>query len=457
MKGWHQTVATAATLIAVVVCLVCLVCVFLPTVTHQEDRSSLMHIIANNSTLQKISEETERHPQSFATDSSATTTQRFFFYAKGERLNGYFKTSECRPPSHWSDYVNNTVESEQECLSFPEDPELPAIRKYIGRKLKESHLKLVVWFFAGRRGYVDINLPYIKTLIKANGGMADYVLWIWIQGQEYILDIIANEKSGQFVGFKRSHTLRRMYRNLKPGHLYVKIDDDVVFIRPGSLEYMVQHYFKNPACTVVSGNIINNPGLTPVHQYIGALDALPFRSVYDGRNGNFDGTYRSPLEWAWSHINFLRRLTTNTLDRYDFGAWNFNCDGVYKRWTINFLTYKMDQSDYRELRLADSLNKDEVYLTHTKPEKEKGITCAVGKAVAVHFFHTAQSSLVRRRVPQGVNSSAAQHPELAMYLLSLYKAVSTHIEGGKKCCKATQCPVYNIKLDRILRNLADED
>lgn len=54
--------------------------------------------------------------------------------------------------------------------------------------------------------------------------------------------------------------------------VYVKIDDDVVFVEDGTIESVVTRLVDNPHLFAVSANVVNNPALSWVHSRLGVYE-----------------------------------------------------------------------------------------------------------------------------------------------------------------------------------------
>ena len=59
--------------------------------------------------------------------------------------------------------------------------------------------------------------------------------------------------------------------HMERGKLYVKIDDDVVWMADDTIPRMVHMKIKNPEYFMVSANVINSPLMGFIHQHIGAI------------------------------------------------------------------------------------------------------------------------------------------------------------------------------------------
>ncbi|MCJ1425791.1 hypothetical protein MMC29_003691 [Sticta canariensis] len=91
------------------------------------------------------------------------------------------------------------------------------------------------------------------------------------QPLHYKYQVIEEEKADP--GVPGRWTWEKMYEGLEDGHIYVKIDDDVVFIKDGAIEEMLDEHFKR-RFLFVSANVVNHPWLSHIHHRMGAT--LPF-------------------------------------------------------------------------------------------------------------------------------------------------------------------------------------
>lgn len=65
--------------------------------------------------------------------------------------------------------------------------------------------------------------------------------------------------------------LTRGRTNLKQDILYIKIDDDIVFIAEDAIQTMIEYKLNHPETLVISGNCVNNPAWSWVHGHLGAV------------------------------------------------------------------------------------------------------------------------------------------------------------------------------------------
>ena len=211
------------------------------------------------------------------------------------------------------------------------------------------------------------------------------------------------------------------------GVMYIKIDDDVVFIGNTTLQDMVDTKAAHPEKLLVSANVINNPAMSWVHYHMmGAIrpylpemvrpendetgdvvswraSELPVwrddeglfshREVFDAPSANhrwlplgpgytnegtpITGTTYDAFGPAWNnwaiaaqeHYSFLEHLEKDDLDVYEYDLWDYH----FGRLSINLIcVWGDDIVDSRPIR-----DDDEQFLTVELPRKLGRRKCPV--------------------------------------------------------------------------------
>jgi hypothetical protein len=207
----------------------------------------------------------------------------------------------------------------------------------------------------------------------------------------------------------------------EPGTMYIKIDDDIVYIEDSTIPAIVRTKLEHPNALLVSANAMNQAGLSWIHQHLGVvkpylpeLKPIPYpdpKPKYDWRASllpdwegpeDFEvtvGDFRPPFpghRWlparhlnntdktpiatteyatgttgvtSWTvgaqqHYSFLEHLEKGELWRYQFPMWDYN----YMRLSITFIAIWGD--DIVPVK-KDMPSDDEEYLTVTLPEELK--------------------------------------------------------------------------------------
>jgi hypothetical protein len=178
------------------------------------------------------------------------------------------------PPPHSSHGNDNkkpgVTHTDDSTLSRPHRPD-PADLEYddgwIPTVVKPKDLRVVGVIFYGRRDRSSILECYTRQNLVSNGGWLDQVIWAqntdneddlaWINtvadasNGDYKLVRIENKGYGNV--YKAAFTERKT--------IYVKIDDDVVYIEPQAIAKAVTTLISNPQALMTSANVVNSPAL----------------------------------------------------------------------------------------------------------------------------------------------------------------------------------------------------
>ncbi|KAJ9652724.1 hypothetical protein H2198_008043 [Neophaeococcomyces mojaviensis] len=148
----------------------------------------------------------------------------------------------------------------------------------IGHRLvKPSGVKVIGLIFFGRKDRVQILQCFLERNLAVNGGWLDEIHWIRntdIKADvDYLHKIVASNpayrvieiKETGFVGYGLAWT------TLQPDAIYVKIDDDVVWLADDTIPRIVSTKLEHPEYLVVSANMINSPLMGWVHYHMSAI------------------------------------------------------------------------------------------------------------------------------------------------------------------------------------------
>ncbi|KAI1072315.1 hypothetical protein LB507_003405 [Fusarium sp. FIESC RH6] len=315
--------------------------------------------------------------------------------------------------------------------------------------------KVMGLVFYGRRQTVSILDCYLKRNLVKNGGLLDGV--IFVERTKDPLDLALLEKliksedtyekwqidmpdDDNFTnGFANS------YDRIEDNVMYVKIDDDIVFMEDSVIPSIVKKKVDHPEYYVVSANVVNQPVLSWVHWNLGAIRPyLPeidssSKSVPVESSGTKKGEW-SPLnlppwngpeafslegwepegtkhrwlpvdnggkdhildstpietteynpmgrgwtEWkigAQEHFSFFENLWKKKLSAYKFGTWDFQ----YERMGIQFVALLG-----RDINRAKPIEADdENYFTCAVPRALGRHAVADGRGVAAHYSFGSQ-------------------------------------------------------------------
>jgi hypothetical protein len=262
----------------------------------------------------------------------------------------------------------------------------------------QQEYKIVVTIGAGRKEYMELLLPQIlreydyvdEIRFCINTTNEENLKWLYEQAEKYekiILDerLIALPKhEREFEG--KSHNpllLHKFWEGFKdPSTIYVRLDDDVVYIEEGFIEKMVNFRIKNLEYLFVLPNTVNNSICDHIHQRIGAFN-IEEHIAYDCVNIN--GVENGPVA-VKKHKNFLDKLSKDRLKDYHFGNWILS---EYERISINSLCWFG-----RDLIGVEVEWNEEIAMSSDIPRRLNRPNIIYGDVLIVHFaFHTQRDYL----------------------------------------------------------------
>ena len=147
---------------------------------------------------------------------------------------------------------------------------------------------VVATVFWGRQRYVELLELYLRRNLRANGGVIDELLLITNnrdseEGLASATGILNALKADYPDAVKAVPFCAKPYGcafddiMVDPRAVYVKLDDDLVFIKDGSFEHLVyQMLFHGDAYTFFSGSVVNHPLSYGVHLFAGAYPLRTF-------------------------------------------------------------------------------------------------------------------------------------------------------------------------------------
>eukprot|EP00884_Botryococcus_braunii_P021796 jgi/Botrbrau1/82/Bobra.0022s0072.1 len=303
-------------------------------------------------------------------------------------------------------------------------------------------LQVTALVFYGRRERFKILNSYLeRNLVSAGGILHEVLLYLntkTAEDIEFFKKIMACHPNVYSYTVTSEPNMLTVYRSLPRDRLFVKIDDDIVYIHEGTLEALVAAKLQRSELAVVSANVVNHPILSFVHSHLGAL--MPFAPAVQTREwcppGHpFDNCTREGLrlppckaadcEWAlirgpdgapapldnltvswigergcyWTdwrcaavaHNSFLRRWEEGSLATFDFPSWDFSFPDFTAQWSINFFAFNSSFVPGPPPTNATE-HSDEVILGIFEPLRQRRHCAAVGETLVVHFGYYPQNA-----------------------------------------------------------------
>ncbi|EON63103.1 hypothetical protein W97_02330 [Coniosporium apollinis CBS 100218] len=308
---------------------------------------------------------------------------------------------------------------------------------------KPLHFRIVALVFYGRPASVSILDCYLKRNLASNGGLLDEVIFLartvntehllWL---DKLVDTSPSYRRHNLSFAERDY--QSAYDVCENGTMYIKIDDDIVFLEDTAIPTIVQTKVLHPEYFVVSANVMNQPSLSWIHHHLGVvkpympeLEPPPLESganvsrwrashlpTWTGpsefkigkeymapfrghrwlpmpANSSIDDTpiYTttydafSPGLWHWTiaaqeHYSFFEHLEKNELWRYKFHVWDYN----YMRMGIQFFAIWGDDV----IRSKPMDRDDEYYLTEAVTKRLKRHAVVDGRALVAHYSFKPQ-------------------------------------------------------------------
>jgi hypothetical protein len=231
--------------------------------------------------------------------------------------------------------------------------------------------KIVGMVFAGRKEYVSILDCYLQRNLVRNGGWLDEVMFIMHVNRtvdivylhdltdsvpEYTLHEVYTQEEDDRKPFSEA------YKLCKPDTLYVKIDDDIIFLEDNAIQSIIQRKIDHRDYLMVSANVLNQPASSWItkHHLNASKPYLPETSKPDGF---VDDDRRHMVDWrpstlpSWesnSAYNFsvespppfkghrwlplghgeYRFTPADALTRHDNLSYAINSSSEYLPWTV---------------------------------------------------------------------------------------------------------------------------
>ncbi len=155
--------------------------------------------------------------------------------------------------------------------------------------------------------------------------------------------------------------------------IYIRFDDDIVFIEDNAIENLLKARLDNPEPFVVFANIVNNALISVIHQRIGALGMEMGEAPRD-RFGHLN--HRNPEFAKFIHNNFVEKYKNGKLEEYifpnetisDYNTFSINCFAFFGK-------------DMKETPERD----EELWISQKRPEELKRPNMICGNALVVHY------------------------------------------------------------------------
>lgn len=147
---------------------------------------------------------------------------------------------------------------------------------------KPAGIKIVALVFYGRKRTVDFLDCYLLQNLAANGGYLDEIRFMVHTNKEedveYLKDLVSKREEHYHIvdgGACEGSSYGCIWDSIvEDDTIYVKIDDDIIFIHPDAIPQLVNTRIASPHPFAVSANLVNSPLTGYEHFHVGAIHAF---------------------------------------------------------------------------------------------------------------------------------------------------------------------------------------
>lgn len=253
--------------------------------------------------------------------------------------------------------------------------------------------KLVVCTPAGRREHLEILVPYV---LRDRHKIDQYQLWLNTQDEgdiAYIrqlaatfpdfIKVVEPDNDIPIIPDQKGYSIHQFFKGcMERGTVYVRLDDDILFVDEGAIEALVRFRIDNPQYFLVYGNVINNALCSHLHQRMGVIDLQRGIAGYwciDQVGWEDPAFAEYTHRWFFHHYQEGKHRKFNSFDK-----WELN---LYERASINVISWLGEEF----AAFGGQVGIDEEHwLSQQKPQTMGKMNCIYGKALFAHYAFYCQ-------------------------------------------------------------------
>lgn len=248
--------------------------------------------------------------------------------------------------------------------------------------------KIVCVIPAGRRRYMHALMPYIVT----SGHVDEIHIWMntnnendleYLRSLSALYDKIRLIAAPPMQSSKNTDNVGRFYtKAIDPDTIYIKLDDDIVFMESNFFETFLAFRFEHRDAFMCFPMTINNAMCTYVHDCFGLAEVVDGVHIVPWAGDGL--TYGDPRFAEKVHRYFLRQYDAGDLLPLRHDAFSFN-------FTMSINCCAWFGSDFARFGgVVPSWMLDEYYLTVDMPLKLKKLNAFCGQTIVSHFAFFVQ-------------------------------------------------------------------
>lgn len=262
-----------------------------------------------------------------------------------------------------------------------------------------NNKKVVMFTFAGRQRYLEMLVHYSlrcrpfvdkHALCLHTGNQKDleYIHSLFTKYPDYFYPVDIGYKPGEprysqfFPHFMDTNSM------------YVKLDDDIIFMEDGAIEKLVRYKEKHPELLMAFSNTVNNGICNHLHWRLGAFKCN-MEIPWDAYFVSYGSDPARIHQCKDAHNCFLEHHAKNELGMYKFDQWLIHEGNL--RFSINCLCMTGDDiklllpvfdEDRRKRKVLSA--DDEHIMSEVMPGKVKRINAVCGQSLVCHFAFGVQ-------------------------------------------------------------------
>lgn len=250
-------------------------------------------------------------------------------------------------------------------------------------------MKRIIVTPAGRKRYLEILFNHLKNL---KNEFDEWILWVNTENVDDILFMEKLENENKFIklqrtkiGVRGSQTIYHFFNEcIDENSVYIRLDDDIVYVKPNSLKNLFDFRIKNPNYFLVYGNIVNNAILSHLHQRNGTFtNEIKFGYHCTDHNG-----WNNPIALESIHRKFFELYKNNQLSNFSINNWILS---DYERCSINVISWL--GNEFKKFNGEVGVD-EENWLSCDKPRELNIPNIIFGDSLFVHYAFFTQREYI---------------------------------------------------------------
>ena len=171
---------------------------------------------------------------------------------------------------------------------------------------------------------------------------------------------------------------------IEPDTVYIRFDDDIVWMDYYSIYNLIDFRIKNPEYFLVLGNIVNNAVCDHIHQnYCTAYDKNIFKDTFGYFYYDHFGAVCINCAIK-KHWNLFNHIKSNSIEKYYHNNWNMKTED---RFSINVISWLGEEFAKFDGNVGIG---EEHWLTITAPQQKNKTNIILGNTLFSHYAFTMQ-------------------------------------------------------------------